>query len=232
MRNLLLVVLALSACSRESADPRALTRDETLVQTSGTARAETRPDEARFAAGVSTIAATGPAASEANARKMNAVAAAVIATGVSERDIQTQQLSVGRIGYGPNRGRLEATNTVLVRVRAVDKVGAAVAAATGGGANILSGPDLRVGDPAAATRTAHAQAYRAARIKAEAYAAAAGLKVVRVLAIRDVMGANPSTYESLDRAVLAPVVRPQAPPVFAGTNEEQVAVSADFALAR
>jgi uncharacterized protein YggE len=42
---------------------------------------------------------------------------------------------------------------------------------------------MTVSDPEAANRSAYAQAYKAARARAETYAAAAGLKISRVLAI-------------------------------------------------
>lgn len=232
MRHLaLLALLTLAACSERAPDPRGVDRDETLVRTTGTARAETRPDEARFSAGVSAIGATGPEASTANAAKMNAVVAAIRALGVAENDIQTQQLSVARREYGPNRNRFEANNVVAVRIRKVDQAGAIIAAATGAGANILSGPELRVGDPEAATRTAYAGAYKAARARADAYAAAAGLKVTRVLAIRDTAGSGREEPMAMDGMALQSAVQ-AAPPVMRGTSEAQVSVTADFALGR
>ena len=51
--------LMLSACGDKRVDPRGLDRDETLLQVQASGRAENRPDEARFTAGVSAIAATG-----------------------------------------------------------------------------------------------------------------------------------------------------------------------------
>ena len=65
------------------------------------------------------------------------------------------------------------------------RVGEAVAAATEAGANLVGGPDLRISDREAASRSAYAAAYRAARARAEAYAGAAGLKIARVLTIQD-----------------------------------------------
>ena len=64
-------------------------------------------------------------------------------------------------------------------------VGDAVTAVTEAGANVMSGPDLRISDRESANKSAYAAAYRAARSRAEAYAGAAGLKIDRVLAIRD-----------------------------------------------
>lgn len=228
---MLIPIAALAAgCAPQAADPRGVARDETLVQTQGHARAEARPDEARFSVGVSTIAASGPEASAANARKMEAVVAALRGAGVAQDELQTRQLSVNRLDYGPNRGRFEANNVVSARVRDVNKASAALGAATNAGANILSGPDLRVGDPEATTRSAYAAAYKAARARADAYAAAAGLKVTRVLAIRDAAsGSGPQPYPMI-QTTAAPVAPP--PPVLAGMNEAEVAVTVDFALGR
>jgi uncharacterized protein len=227
----ILLLTLLAACGRGPGDARALGRDETLVQTSGRAKAETVPNEARFSIGVTALGATGPAASAANARKMEAVVAALRGAGAGERDLQTRELTIERIGYGPNRGRFQANNVVAVRMRQVEQASAAIGAATGAGANVLSGPDLSVGDREAATRGAYANAYRAARARADAYAKAAGLRVVRVMAIRDGATSAPVAdyaFEAAQRAP-APVA---APPVLAGTTEEEVSVAADFVLAR
>ena len=209
-----------------------LERGETLLQTSATGTAETKPDEANISVGVSSIGLTSEVATAANNQKINAVVGALKALGVAEADMQTQQLSVSRIGYGPNRNKFEASNTITIRVRDVSKAGAAIQAATRAGANILSGPDLRVSDPEAANKGAYAAAYKTARARADTYAEAAGLKIVRVLVIRD--GGTPAppspmmAYESADMAVNQ---RAAPPPVFAGSDRSSVSVSVDFALA-
>lgn len=228
-------VLTLSACGDKPNDPRGLDRDETLLQVQASGRAETRPDEARFTAGVSSIAATGPAASEANALKMNKVVAAIEALGIAKEDIRTTSLTVNRLDWGPNKGKFEAQNTVSVRIRALDEDGKkasdAVGAATGAGANIMSGPDLVVSDREAATKSAYAAAYKAARTRADAYADAAGLKIDRVLIIRDggQAGGPPMPYPQMDAAA---TVAPEAvsPSIRPGLEQSEVAVQVDFAL--
>ena len=62
----LLGLLAFSACSDGASDPRGVARDEVLVQIVASGRADARPDEARFTAGVETIAATSREASRRN----------------------------------------------------------------------------------------------------------------------------------------------------------------------
>lgn len=229
------ILLALAACSGREADPRGVGRDEVLVQIAATGRAENRPDEARFTAGVQTIEATAAAASARNAEAINRVTAALQRLGVRPEDVQSRQVSLSRIDYGRDRGRFQANNLIEVRVRDVARAGAAIAAATDAGANVVSGPDLRIADPNAAARTAYANAYRAARARAEVYAGAAGLRVVRVLAIRDTSeGEAPIRMDGYarDAAVPPPVVAQSvAPPVMPGLTTSEVRVRVDFALA-
>ena len=221
------------ACERAPADSRGVARDEVLVQVAASGTADTRPDEARFTAGVQTIDATAAAASERNATVINRVVEALRALGVRPEDVQSRQVSLGRIEYGRDRGRFQANNMIEVRVRNVDRIGQAIAATTDAGANVLSGPDLRVSDPNAANRSAYANAYRAARARAEAYAQAAGLRVARVLAIRDggEVGRPGPDYDLAASDAAAPQsVRAAAPPVPPGMTTSQVSVRVDFAL--
>lgn len=225
--------LGLGACSRDAPDPRGLLAGETLLTVSGSGRAEAVPDQALFTAGLSSIAPTAEAASARNGETMNRITVALAKLNIPTRDIQTRNLSLNRIDYGRNRGQFEASNSVAVRVRDVSKVGAGIAAVTAAGANILSGPDLTVADPEKANLGAYGSAYKAARAKAESYAKAADLRIVRVLSIRD--GGDGGTMAPMgqeeSRADYA--LRPQAapPPVMAGTNANVVTTSVDFVLA-
>lgn len=228
-------LLALAACSGAAPDPRGVGRDETLVQVSASGRADSRPDEARFTAGVETIAATARAASAQNGATFNKVAAALARLGVKEDDLQTRSITLSRIDYGPNRGRFQANNLIDIKVRDIKRAGEALAAITEAGANVLSGPNLRVSDPENAGRSAYAAAYRSARARAEAYAQAAGLKVARVLAIRDggEALAPPPYYGEGDFALREQATaQVAAPPVQPGISTSQVQIRVDFALAR
>jgi hypothetical protein len=150
---------------------------------------------------------------------MTKVTDALKAFGVAGKDLQTRQLTVSRIDWGANKGKYEAVNQVEVRMRAVDKVGEAVAATTQAGANVLSGPTLRVSDQEAATKSAYASAYRAARARADAYAGAAGLKIDRVLTIRDGGdGAPPLAYEPTPPIMKPRHNRPRRPSTPASAN--------------
>lgn len=235
MRHSLVAALAgiaLVSCS-EAEDTRGVERDEVLVQVAATGRADTRPDEARFTAGVETIASTAAAASSRNNEVINRVVAALRRLGVTEQDVQTRSITLSRIDYGQNRGRFQANNMIDVRVRDLRRAGQAIAAATEAGANVLSGPNLRIADPEAASRSAYASAYRAARARAEAYAGAAGLRVTRVLAIRDAgeVGVPPPYYGDMRAEQAAAPVAPPPPPVLPGQTASEVRIRVDFALA-
>jgi uncharacterized protein YggE len=236
MRRLTLLAfpILLSACTGREPDTHRVKPEETLLQVSASGRAETAPNEARFSAGVQSIGANAAEASRRNNETINKVLAALDGMGVKKEDVQTRQVSLQRIGYGPNRGRFEANNMIEVRMREVEKAGDAIAAATDAGANVLSGPNLTVGDPETARNGAYANAFKAARSRADAYAGAAGLKVVRVLSIRDSgQSYHPGmSYDMNATAEVAPppIVRTQGPMIRPGVNTSEVVVQVDFAL--
>lgn len=234
---LLLSAFMLAACQPTAPDPRGVDRDETLLTVTASGRADSRPDEARLQLGVQSQAATAAEASRLNREKMDKVTAALTRLGVKPDDLQTRNVTLQRIDYGPERGRFRADNVVEVKLRDMAKVGEAIAAATDSGANLLSGPDLRISDREAANRSAYAAAYRAARARAEAYADAAGLEIGRVLAIHDageygvpVPYARVGAMDSVAQSA-APASPPPAP-FSPGVNSTEVRVRVDFALSQ
>ena len=234
---LALLILPLAACS-SAPEPR-VDHDETLLTVTATGQADTRPDEARLQLGVQSNARSAGEASRLNRDKMAKVQEALAKLGAKPDDLQTRNLSLNRIDYGAERGTYRAYNVVEVTLRDLAKVSDAVTAATEAGANVLSGPDLRISDREKSSRSAYAAAYRAARDRAEAYAGAAGLKIRRVLSIQDGgEGGMPIPYtRSMDAVGMAveqsaaQVVAPPPPtPFSAGVTTQQVSVRVDFAL--
>lgn len=236
MRWIALPAIALlTGCQPAAPDPRGVERDETLLTVSASGRADTRPDEARLQLGVQSQAGSAGEASRLNREKMDKVTAELARLGVKPDAIQTRNLSLSRIDYGAERGRFRAYNMVGVTLRDMSNVGEAVTAVTEAGANVLSGPDLRVSNREAANRSAYAEAYKAARARAEAYAAAADLRIARVLAIHDGGEgyAPPPPYvgdASMQARNMAPAAPPPAP-FSPGMNTTEVRVRVDFALA-
>jgi uncharacterized protein YggE len=210
--------LTLAACGQASHDPRGIARDETLLSVSATGQADTRPDQAQFQAGINTWDKSAGGASAANARKIGEIVAALRRFGIAEKDIQTRSLSVQRVDWGDRKGQYQASNIVNVTVRNIAAAGDAIAAVTGAGANVVSGPDLRMSDPEKAANSAYTRAYKAAHARAEAYAAAAGMKISRVLTIRDAGGSQGGRY--------LPAANPVAPPPMIAVVEQAADASA------
>ncbi len=245
---LILPLLALTACERVD-DPRGIDRDETLLSVSASGHAESRPDKAEFQAGIESWARTAKEASQANAEKIAEIVGALRELGIAERDIQTRAVSVNRIDYGDRRGQFQASNVVNVTLRDAAKASEAVIAVTEAGANIVAGPNLSMTAPEATANLAYADAYKAARKRAGAYAKAADMEVSRVLYIRDAGGQQGQTHFRAADAMAVQVeesrgsgavpVAPPPPPrmatpanpgVMIGTTRSDVFIQVDFAL--
>lgn len=240
----------LAACGSQPADPRGIDRSETLLSVSASGHAESRPDKAEFQAGIETWAGSAREASAANARKIAEIVKALQASGVEEKDIQTRAVSVARVDYGPRKGQFQASNIVSVTLRRAEKVSEAVTAVTEAGANVVSGPNLSMTDPEKVANLAYADAYKAARARAEAYAEAADMEISRVIYIRDAGGQQGQTYlrgaDAMAMEVQSAAPPPVAPPpppiamapqpesgpprVMLGTTASDVFIQVDFAL--
>ena len=96
---------------------------------------------------------------------------------------------------------------------------------------------MRVSDREAASRSAYAAAYHAARQRAEAYAGAADLKIARVLGIYDggeygVPVGPPGPPPVSPPNIRTMNVEQSASPFNPGINTTEVRVRVDFALGR
>lgn len=148
------------------------------------------PDIASIGAGVVTQGTTAAAAMSENAKRMSAVVSALKKAGVADRDIQTSTLNLSpQYRYGENVPPVitgyQASNQVTVRFRDVRKSGTILDALVAQGANQINGPSFSIDKPAAALDEARTAAIRTARTRADLYAAAAGLKVKRILTISE-----------------------------------------------
>ena len=237
------LALVLAACGDAPDDARGVDRDETLLRLSASDEAEAVPDEAFIQLGVNSYAASARTAQEANTRRVAKIVQALADLKVAAKDTQTSNFSLQKLEYGRNKGQYQASNVLSVRMRDVGRAGEAATRSTEAGANVMSGPSLRIADPEKANRGAYIAAYRAARTRADAYAEAAGMKVSRVLTIRDggqygggqYGGGYPQPVMeqamTMDAMAPPPVVTPPPPPsIRPGTTLTRVAVSVDFAL--
>jgi uncharacterized protein YggE len=161
-----------------------------LVTVTGQATVSVAPDVAEIRIGVTSHGKNAREASEANAKQMTAVMAAIKDRGISERDMQTSRLSL-QPQYDPNKAgpaRLlgfQVTNQLTVKIRDIDKLPSILDHAIAAGANEMSGIEFEVSGESKLLDQARDAAIADARRKAELYAKAAGATLGRVVAITE-----------------------------------------------
>ncbi|USU10552.1 SIMPL domain-containing protein [Sphingomonadaceae bacterium OTU29MARTA1] len=162
----------------------------TILDVSAEGRTTRVPDIATIRAGVVSQAPTAAAALADNAQRMARVLAALKRGGIAARDIATANVGLSpqyryTDGQPPALTGYQATNTVSVRFRDVAKAGGVLDTLVAQGANQIDGPNLSIDKPDAALDEARTDAVKQARTRADLYAAAAGMKVVRVISIAE-----------------------------------------------
>ncbi|HUQ13664.1 MAG TPA: SIMPL domain-containing protein, partial [Novosphingobium sp.] len=179
-----------------------------LLTVSAEGRSLRAPELAVFNSGVTTQGKTAGEALAENSRAMARVIAALKAAGIAERDIQTSNLSVNPIYSDPNRDAMMAarvngtpyippeqqlqkivgytvSNNVSVRQRRLGDYGRVIDTLVSAGANQVNGPAFQMDDADPALDEARLEAMKKARARAELYARAAGLHVLRIVSISE-----------------------------------------------
>jgi uncharacterized protein YggE len=226
MRIATTAFLVCFACLAPNHPAAALDR---LITVTGEATAAAVADVVTIRLGVSTQGKTAREASEANAKAMTSVIAAIKAAGAAERDIQTARLSLQpqfeQNKTGPPRlTGFHASNDVSVKLREIGKLGELIDRAVSAGANEMSGIDFSVSDQSKRLDEARAEAVADARRKAEIYAKAAGVVLGRAVSITESMAVPPP--RPMAEAFRARTTTPVAP----GEMAMQVTVSVSYEL--
>jgi uncharacterized protein YggE len=155
------------------------------------------PDTALITSGVTTQAATARAALDANSAAMTELLQTLREAGIESRDIQTSGFSVNpnyvytdardESGYTlpPKIDGYVVTNTVTVRVRELEALGAVLDQAVTVGANTVNGISFSVADPATLLDDARRKAFADARRKATLYAEIAAVELGSVQRIEE-----------------------------------------------
>lgn len=237
----LALALSLPGAAMAHSDQPAIAANSTLLTVTVEGKSTRKPDLAVFSAGVTTQGATASEAMSANAAAMTKVVGTLKQVGIADRDIQTSQISlspvygqpaIGRNGQVTQEPRIigyQATNQVTVRSRDVKGFGKVLDALVGSGANQINGPSFQLDNPAAAMDEARTSAMKTARARADLYAKASGLRVVRIVSISESGGyAAPPVYA---RAAMADAAPEASTPVAEGEVEAQVSLTVQFELA-
>ena len=213
--RILFSLATLAACAAatpalaQAATP-AILPDGTLLDITATGHVNRTPDIATIRAGVVTQSATAGAALSENAARMTRVIQALKAAGIAERDIMTSSVGLSpQYRYQQNEAPVitgyQASNNVSVKFRSIDK-------------------------PGAALDEARAEAVKTARTRAELYAKAAGLRVVRIVSINENGendGGSPRPPIAYMRAAKADMAET---PIVAGETELSVTLGVRFLL--
>lgn len=242
MRGSLIAVLllfGLAACG-----PTGHHRRETVVAIVATGEAKTRPDVAEITGGIESRAPTAKEALATQATKMTAIVAAVAASGVKADDVETAQISLNPVtDWTPRGGQriraYSATNIVVIKVRDLAKVGAVLDAIVADGGNRVDSVVFKLESEDAAEASARADAMRKAQARAEAYAKASGLKVGRIISIREdgaVLEQPGAPWQTVTEARAQRLDSPASPvsntPTAAGAVDHRVQLQVNYELRR
>lgn len=202
------------------------------ISVSGQATVSAAPDVAEIEAGVTTEAKTARAASEANAKAMNAVFAALKGAGIAQKDVQTSQISLqpqmtsrNNSSAPPQIAGYRATNRVSVTLRDISKIGDALDALVASGANDIGGIGFSVSQSSKLLDDARAKALEDAHRKASIYAQSAGVNLGGPLNISEGGAPLPMAFRTMKASMDA------APtPIAAGEQTLRVSVQVTYEI--
>ena len=220
---IILLLLATSAGAQQVRNrPRA-----PAITVTGEALISAEPDQAQLDIGVVTESRTAPEASKENAERLTRVLSEVKKILGKADEVKTSGYSLTPAYRYPQGGKPEivgynASNTIRIKTMNLDLVGRLIDSAMQAGANNVNRLVFTLKDEQAAQLEALRAASAKARTKAEAIAAALGLKVVKIISVTEGERAiQPIFRQMTARAEAAPAQTPVEP----GTVEVHSTVS-------
>ncbi len=236
----LALAFALPGVAMAHSDQPAIAATSTLLTITAEGKSTRTPDMAVFTAGVVSEGKTASEALAASAVAMNRVIATLKKAGIADKDIQTSQINLnpvysqpvvgpnGQVAQEPRIIGYQASNSVTIRSRDIKGFGKVLDALVASGSNQINGPAFQMSEPRTAMDEARGDAMKQARVRADLYARAAGLRVVRIVSITEGGGYSPP------RPVyaMAKMEDDSSSPIAAGEVEAQVSVTVQFELAQ
>ncbi len=218
--------------------PIALAPGEVLLTVDAEGVHFARPDMTSITAGVVTTARTAKEALAANNALADRLLAAVRRNGIEARDVQTSELMVAPQFARDVAGRDEedsvrritgymARNRLHLHLRDLRRASDIVSALFEAGANEVNGPHFGFSDEAPPLRAARQAAVSEARVEADTYAAALGMRVARVLRVSE----RGSFERDDDNTITVTGSRIGATPLEPGEIPTTVRVWIDYAMA-
>jgi uncharacterized protein YggE len=215
---------AFAAATAAPAD--ALANAERTLTFTGAGDVELQPDTAHVNISVHGAGDSSDEALGAATTKMNAVLAALKALDsvkIAEDDLETQGVNTSR--DWEHEGRYVSDQSLGVTLHEPARAGSVIAAATAAGADSVDGPSFSLDEQTAAYRDALRDALADARSKADAAAAAMGVKILGTSTIvENSGGGGPIMYAAADAAKRSE----SAPPIKIGPVNVSAQVTVTF----
>lgn len=192
------------------------------------------PDLAVLRLGVEAQATTVAEASSQAADAMDDIRTSLIANGVLETDIQTQQFSISQVTKWVDEQSEQViigyrvTNMVTAKIRDLDKAGTIIdaVAEAGGDLTRIQGIGFTVDDPTPYYDQAREEAVRDAMAKAEQMASVADVALGKPVYINESDGYLPTPYPTRELAV----DEAASTPISAGEMEISISVQMGYAI--
>lgn len=226
MRRILFAVALASAATPLSAQQPAEKPDR-VINVTGTGTVTREPEKAVITIAVESDAANAQQAAQANARKMEAVFAALRRVGIVPPKVRTIAYELQPVYQQPDRNNpnpaprvvgYRAINMVLVEVDTIARVGAVIDATVASGANRVANLSFELRDPESARLEALRLAVARARAEAEVLASASGQRLGPPLNISSSSHYEPRQYRMRDMEMAVGAAPPAVPtPIEAGT---------------
>lgn len=225
--------LALSAAFAATAAHAEDAKHDLFITVQGIGNIVVAPDQAMISGGVISEAATAAEALAANSKALAGVVEKLKAAGVAEKDMQTNGFSVqpkytdyGKTDKAPVIDGYQVSNSISIKVRDMAKLGDLLDAMVASGSNAINGVSFIVSDADKRSDDARKAAVADARRKAELYAAAAGVKLGKVLSMSEGGAAVPQPMYRM-----AAMSAEAAPPMLAGEETLSASVTIVYELA-
>jgi hypothetical protein len=204
------------------------------IWVSGEGKVTVTPDIATLMLGIEAQAKTVAEAQSQAAGAMDAVMAALAASGVDEKDIQTQYFSIDQVTRWDEETEQEivvgyrVTNMVTAKIREIDKTGSIIdaVATAGGDFTRINSINFSVDDPSPYYEEARQKAVADARAKAEQLAELAGVRLGKPTYISEW-----SSYPVYQRDVYYEAAAPAPMPTPISPGEMELTLSVQIAYA-
>ena len=206
----------------------------TRLDISATGTVSRVPDLAIISAGVVTKSTTATGAIADNATRMERVRAALRRAGIADKDIQTSSINLNPdYRYDNNQPPVltgyQASNNVSVKFRDIRNSGKILDALVAEGANQINGPSLTIDKPEGAYDEARVKAIAAGRTRADLYARALGMRVVRLVSVSESGGNYPRPPMPMV-TMMAKAERSADTSIDPGTQDLEISLAMSFEL--